>query len=120
MKLVGGDNSYYQNETFVDHLVIAPAERYIVDIMSEKTGEFPIESIGGGKVIPLGTLTVKPNGTPSIYKKDFETLKTHDILGTLKNTLSSYQSKTPDKSLKITMTMEGMNGMDGMGNMSGM
>lgn len=120
MKLVGGDNSYYQNETFVDHLIIAPAERYVVDIMSDTTGNFPIESIGGGKVIPLGTLAVTPNTTPSIYKKDFETLKTHDILGTLKNTLSSYQSKTPDKSLKITMTMEGMSGMDGMGNMWGM
>lgn len=114
MKLVGGDNSYYQSETFIDHLVIAPAERYIVDIMSDTTGNFPIQSIGGGKVIPLGTLTVTPNATPSIYKKDFETLKTHDILGTLKNTLLSYQSRTPDKSLKITMTMEGMSGMGNM------
>jgi hypothetical protein len=73
---------------------------------------FQMQSIGGGKIIPLGTLTVEPNITPSIYKKDFETLKTHDILWTLKNTLSSYQSKTPDKNLKITMTMEGMDGME--------
>lgn len=80
MKLVGGDNSYYQNETFIEHLVIAPAERYIVDIMSEESGEFPVQSIGGKKVISLGTLTVAPNTIPSIYKKDFETLKTHDIL----------------------------------------
>ena len=123
MKLVGGDNSYYQNETFIDHLIIAPAERYIVDIMSEKSGEFPIQSIGGGKVISFGALTVSPNITPSVYKKDFETLKTHDILGTLKNTLASYQSQVPDKSLKLTMTMEGMGGMGGigwMGNMGGM
>ncbi len=80
MKLIGGDSSYYQNETYVDHLVIAPAERYIVDIMSEKSGEFQIQSIGGGKVISLGKLTVTPNIVPSVYKKDFETLKTHDIL----------------------------------------
>lgn len=115
MKLVGGDDSYYQNETFIDHLIIAPAERYIVDIMSEKSGEFPIQSIGGGKVISFGALTVSPNITPSVYKKDFETLKTHDILGTLKNTLASYQSQVPDKSLKLTMTMEGMGGMGGIG-----
>ena len=80
MKLVGGDVGYYENEKFVDHLVIAPAERYIVDIMSEKSGNFPVQSIGGGKIVPLGILTVEPNTTPSIYKKDFETLKTHDIL----------------------------------------
>ena len=114
MKLIGGDVGYYENEKFIDHLVIAPAERYIVDIMSEKSGEFPIQSIGGGKVISLGIITVIPNTIPSIYQKDFETLKTHDILGTLKNELSSYQSKKPDKKLKITMTMDGMGNMDGM------
>lgn len=112
MRLVGGDVGYYENEKIIDHLVISPAERYIVDIMSEKLGDFSVQSIGGGKVILLGTLTVTPNTTPSAYKKDFETLKTHDILGTLKSTLLSYQSKTPDKILKITMTMEGMNGME--------
>ena len=120
IKLVGGDNSYYQNETFIDHLIIAPAERYIVDIMSEKSGDFPVQSIGGGKVIPLGRLTVTTSTEISKYKTDFETLKTHDILGNLKNTLSSYQSKVPDKSLKITMTMEGMGGMGWMGNMGWM
>lgn len=46
MKLVGGDVGYYENEKFVDHLVIAPAERYIVDIMSEKSGNFSVQSIG--------------------------------------------------------------------------
>lgn len=80
MKLVGGDVGYFQNEKFIDHLVIGPAERYIVDILSEKSGDFPIQSIGGGKVVSLGALTVTPNTTPSVYKKDFETLKTHDIL----------------------------------------
>lgn len=108
MKLVGSDIGYYQNETFVDHVVISPAERYIVDIMSEKSGEYPIQSIGGGKIISLGTLTVTPSTETSKYKTDFEALKTHDILGNLKDTVSSYQTKSPDKNLKITMTMEGM------------
>lgn len=108
MKLIGGDVGYYQNERFVDHIVISPAERYIVDITSEKSGTFPIQSIGGGKILSLGTLTVTPSIETSKYKTDFETLKTHDILGNLKDTLSLYQTKTPDKSLKITMTMEGM------------
>lgn len=83
MKLVGSDMGYYENEKFVDHLIISPAERYIVDIMSEKSGSYPIQSIGGGKIIPLGTLMVTPNTTPSVYRQDFETLKIHDILGPL-------------------------------------
>lgn len=83
--------------------------------MSEKSGDFPVQSIGGGKIILLGTLNVTPSTQVSKYKTDFETLRTHDILGNLKDTLSSYQSKVRDKSLKITMTMEGMGGMGGMG-----
>ena len=35
MKLIRGDTSYYQNETFIDHIIVAPAERYTVDIMPE-------------------------------------------------------------------------------------
>ena len=71
---------YYESEKFIDHLIIGPTERYTIDIMSEKSGDFQIQSIGGGKIITLGTLKVEPHITPSIYKKDFETLKKHDIL----------------------------------------
>lgn len=46
MKLVGSDMSKYEKETFIDHVIIAPAERYIVDIFTENAGDFPIESIG--------------------------------------------------------------------------
>jgi hypothetical protein len=104
MKLVGGDIGYYENEQFINHIIIGPAERYIIDIMSEKSGQFTIQSIGGGKNITLGTLEVEPNTISSTYKKDFETLKTHNILGTLSGTLASYQAKKPDKNLKLTMT----------------
>lgn len=106
MKLVGSDNGYYQKETLVDHVIIAPAERYIVDIMPTKSGNYPIESIGGGKNISLGTLSVTESSQISPYKKDFETLRTHDILGGLTENLESYFSKAPDKNLTIGMTMK--------------
>lgn len=53
MKLVAGDNGYFQNEKFVDHLIISPAERYTIDIMPEVSGNYSIQSIGGGKNIIL-------------------------------------------------------------------
>ena len=114
MKLVGSDNGYYQKETFVDHIIISPAERYIVDIMPTKSGNYPIESIGGGKIISLGTLSVTEDSQISWYKKDFETLNSHDILGGLAGTLESYSAKAPDKSITIGMTMKWM---ENMGNM---
>ncbi|MDD2693451.1 MAG: multicopper oxidase family protein [Candidatus Gracilibacteria bacterium] len=113
MKLVGGDNGYYEQETWVDHIIISPAERYIIDIMPTKSGSYPISSIGGGKNISLGTLSVTENSQISGYKKDFETLNSHDILGGL-GSIESYFTKAPDKSLTIGMTMKGM---ENMGNM---
>lgn len=46
MKLVGGDIGYYQRETIVDSLIIAPAERYIVDISASKSGSYILTHLG--------------------------------------------------------------------------
>lgn len=112
MKLVSWDMGYYQKESWVDHIIIAPAERYTIDIMPEKVGDFEIQSIGGGKKLLLGTLKVTESKNLSSHKTDFETLKSHDILGNLD--IEKYQAQAHEKSLNITMTMKGMEHMWGM------
>ena len=39
MKLVGSDLGNYARETWVESVVIAPAERYVVDVRFERAGE---------------------------------------------------------------------------------
>jgi len=45
MKLVGGDIGKYEKETFVDSVIIAPAERYIVEVYFPESGEFELKNI---------------------------------------------------------------------------
>lgn len=111
MKLVGGDIGYYQRETIVDSLTIAPAERYIVDISASKSGKYTLTHLGGYDPVALATIDVLTSSGSSIHSGDFATLHTHDILGTLSGSIAAYYSKIPDKSLTIGMTMRGMGGM---------
>lgn len=57
----------------------------------------------------------------SEYKKDFESLNTHEIFSDFTGSLEAYRSALPDKFLTITMEMQGMGnmggGMMGMGGM---
>ena len=42
MKLVGSDAGNYEREEWVESVVIAPAERYVVDVRFEKLGSIPL------------------------------------------------------------------------------
>lgn len=53
MKLIAGDNSVYQKQSFVESLIIAPAERYTVQIYAEKSGTYTLEHTGNGAPISL-------------------------------------------------------------------
>lgn len=113
MKLISGDNSVYQKQSFVESLIIAPAERYTIQIYAEKSGMYEIQHTGSGKPITLGDITISPNqGANDAVKKEFQTLKTNDILG--KINISDYLKKKADKSLSFEMTMNGMERMSGM------
>ena len=117
MKLVGGDNGYYQKETMITSLIIAPAERYIVDIYAEKTGDFPLTHTGVGTPITLGKIKVSESSVEKqAFVKDFQTLQTHSILTGIPD-VTPFFTKTPDKSITLSMNMPWM---EGMGNMSGM
>jgi FtsP/CotA-like multicopper oxidase with cupredoxin domain len=42
MKLVGGDASKFEHEAWVESVVVAPAERYIVDVQLPRAGRIPL------------------------------------------------------------------------------
>lgn len=59
MKRVGSDMGKYEQETFVDSLVIAPAERYIIEILpvydngNIGSGEYEIQNVTPDKTYTL-------------------------------------------------------------------
>jgi FtsP/CotA-like multicopper oxidase with cupredoxin domain len=71
VKVVGSDLGRYQREEWVENVVIAPAERYVVDARFERAGEVTIENrvqaidhtagVFFPEVDTLGTVTVREN-----------------------------------------------------------
>jgi FtsP/CotA-like multicopper oxidase with cupredoxin domain len=72
LKLVGGDVGLIAHETWVSSVVIAPAERYIVDVRFDSIGRVPIAQSRPGRrsafarvffdeTDTLGIVTVAPS-----------------------------------------------------------
>ena len=74
MKLVGGDVGLIARETWVSNVVIAPAERYIVDVRFDSSGRMPLVNHVQGvdrfrgvffdETDTLGVVTVAPSAAP--------------------------------------------------------
>src|SRR3954466_4917198 len=68
MKLVGGDSGRYERETFVDHVLLAPSERAVVDVLFDAPGQVQLQHRTPERVYDLGTFTVAPDdrgGSPA-------------------------------------------------------
>ena len=45
IKLIGGDLGSYEKEEFVDSVVISSAERYTIEVLFDKAGEYEFKRI---------------------------------------------------------------------------
>ncbi|MEO8201937.1 MAG: multicopper oxidase family protein, partial [Gemmatimonadota bacterium] len=108
MKVVAGDVSRFEREEWVDHVVLAPAERYIVDVRFEHGGSFyllnRVQALDHqtGVYLPevdtLGTIIV--GGAPAAPNAEFDRLRTtRDVPAGLRDSLRT----TPAKTLLLTV-----------------
>ncbi len=121
MKLVGADNGKYEQEEWVDSVVIGPSERQIIEIWFDKAGEYQIQNKTPEKAYNLGTIAVAQNPVTTSY---LMTLRTNQDMIDAINPLRSMFTKTPDKNIKLTLQMGSDNNamgghMMGDGNMMG-
>ncbi len=107
VKNVGGDVGRIQKEEFVNGIIIAPAERYIIETMYSKTGTYKISHRGKkiGEVIVTKT-NKKPATSFSLLRNS-----NNDYKSILDN-LDILNAKKPDKSLSLSIEMKGS--MDNM------
>ncbi len=103
VKLVGGDNGRSEREVVIENQVVAPSERYVLELLYNKSGTYDITHRGK----KMGTVTVEVSGTDQ-----------SEAFGNLRTNLSDYESiranmsvliaKAPDKSLRLDIEMKGM------------
>ncbi len=113
IKLVGGDVGRIEQEAFVDSLILAPAERYVVEVYFPEKGTYSLEHRTPEKTYTLGTITVSES-IPSSLLGTFEQLrKNSSDYSTIRAQFGELLQKTPDKNLKLSLTMKNvMEGMD--------
>lgn len=108
MKLVGADNGKYEQEQWVDSVVIGPSERQIIEVWFDKAGDYEITHTTPDKNYVMGKIAVTAGSVTTSY---FLIPRTNqDFIDSL-SSLRPLFTKSPDKTLNLTL--------DAMGSMMG-
>ena len=113
IKVVASDVSRFEREEMVPSVVIAPAERYVVEVRFDRPGRIAvvnaIQAINhyAGEFSPevdtLGFVTVDPAPAAPDYAKAFATLRSNQAVSRDIEPYRRYFDEAPDKSLTLTV-----------------
>jgi suppressor of ftsI len=118
MKLIGSDNGAYEKASFVNNIIIAPSERYIVDVYFPSAGEFIMQNKTPISNYNLGKIVIDNQQINNSYLKEFNNLEINQEVVNDINSYAKYFSNPTDYKFKLTIAM-GM-GMGNGGNMNAM
>ena len=118
MKLVGSDGGAYEQETFVNSIVISPSKRATVDVLFGSAGTYPLQHITPLKTYPLGSVAVSGTSASPSYATQFAAAGVNETVRSDMNNFRPLLAKMTDKSLTIGIDMGMVNMMqDGGGRM---
>ncbi|HEX5819795.1 MAG TPA: multicopper oxidase family protein, partial [Gemmatimonadales bacterium] len=118
MKVVASDLGTYAREAWVESVVIAPAERYVVDVRFERAGEVAmvnrVRAIDHlyarffDEVDTLGTVTVGTAPASPDLAAPFGTLRRSAEAAELDSLLAAHVGKPPERTLELRVTFTGL------------
>jgi FtsP/CotA-like multicopper oxidase with cupredoxin domain len=111
MKRVGGDSGRYEQEAFVDSVVLAPSERVVVDVLFDQPGQVTLEHRTPHRTYPLATITVGLEPAEPSVKAQFESLRINEDMVAARERITSDLAREPDKTLAFVAEMD-MGGAD--------
>jgi FtsP/CotA-like multicopper oxidase with cupredoxin domain len=106
MKLVGSDSGRYEREEWVDHVVIAPSERAIVDVRFNDTGAFALQHVTPERAYLLASIDVADRDEGTLHAQDFEHLRVNADMVAERQRAASYLDAPPDKTLALVAEMD--------------
>lgn len=114
LKLVWWDMWKYEKETMIDSFVMAPAERYIVDVYFDKSWTFEILNKNPEFTKKLWTISVSDDEIETSYKSYFDKLRVNeDVIWDIDNFRQYFNTK-PDKYLDLSVWMKWIWNTSGM------
>lgn len=118
IKVVASDVSRFEHEELVPSVVLAPAERYIVDVRFEHAGTYAlvnaVQAINHfrGEIEPevdtLGAVTVASTPATPDYATQFATLRANTAVTQDIARFRSAFDRAPDKTLHLTVQVNGL------------
>jgi FtsP/CotA-like multicopper oxidase with cupredoxin domain len=116
LKLVGGDVGPLAREEWVDHVVLAPAERYIVDVRLPIAGQYPLlnqvrpinhpAGVFFSQVDTLGIIEAR--GPAATVYLSFDSLRTHAATDREIAALRGEMAGAPDYELVLSLKTRGL------------
>jgi len=108
MKLVGSDIGNYEIDSYVDSIVITPAERYIVEVLFDQAGSYDFLHTTPDTQYILGTIHVESEYANPDYSSVFNSLNNNSAISSDIDQYRSYFTAPIDYQLNLTVDMPGM------------
>lgn len=118
LKVLASDVSRFEREQAVTSVILAPAERYVVEARFDRPGRFPlvnaIQAINHYKgefdpqVDTLGWITVESATAKPDYGASFDTLHAYPAVSAEIERFRPYFDKAPDKRIRLTVATSGL------------
>jgi FtsP/CotA-like multicopper oxidase with cupredoxin domain len=104
-KLIGGDSGRYEQETFVEEVLLAPSERAILDVLFDTSGEVRLEQRTPDRVYNLGAFAVSATQGSGRAAATFDMLRTDPELSAEHRIIKRDLERPPDKVLAFFSRM---------------
>ena len=111
MKLIGGDSGRYEQETFVDEVMLAPSERAVLDVMFDTPGEVRLQHRTPDHAYDLGAFVVEGDSAIAAAAS-FESLRVDPHLTAEHSSIDRDLERSPDKVLAFVASMPLLYGDD--------
>ena len=118
MKVVAGDVGNFEREQWVESVVIAPAERYVVHVRFDRTGDVSfvnrvraLDHLYGrffSEIDTLGVVRVGRQAASPSLAATFATLRPDTAVGSDIARFRGEMSRPPDRTLVLTMEANGL------------
>jgi FtsP/CotA-like multicopper oxidase with cupredoxin domain len=106
LKLVGGDNGFYEKDSMVSNVVIAPSERIVVDVLFDSTGEYEIRNNNPESNTKLASIVVSGGSGITTTAKSFNVQDTREsVTKEIEELLAAAESRGIKKRLTTKADM---------------
>jgi suppressor of ftsI len=103
IKLVGADIGKFEHETFADDFLISPAERVVVEVYFEKTGQYKLTHTMPSGSEAIATFNVSRDEVSKSYVQSFLTLRDNVDVAKEFEGFEEYLNRESDKKMRLTV-----------------